>query len=428
MTRVTRSAIQVFRPPRPSILRIVAVILVFLGGSDCLAQDAAERKGEANESIEQTIKVRDAIAYDPTTRSLLPEFYHKLRNKLYEWERLLGLELTISYDILAQGYVDNDEDLAGTAGELSLSGRWLLFGSKYNSPVFLTFRLRTRDALSDYAPSEISEQTGLFWRTTDGFNDSGFQIPNFYVSQELRDSSIIMRYGQFSIDNFIDAHRLRGAKRYFLNQLFSTNPSANFPSFGAGLVGYWKVNDNWELTAGGSNIQGTDGSTNVDFKLNSTALFTSIQGVYRFTESSGVGDMLRGGRLQVMGWHSDAIEDEDIPEGRGFSLTLEHSGLHEGNKYVLRYAYSDGESKDTDMLFFGGFGRNVRKFDSLGLGLGAGRSSATGDWQGVFETYYRWQATKELVITPDIQLIVGKGEDDDKGLRFVGGLRMGIIF
>ena len=187
---------------------------------------------------------------------------------------------------------------------------WLLFGSKYNSPVFLTFRVRTRDALSEFAPSEISEQTGLYWRTTDGFNDSGFQVPSFYISQELRDSSIIMRYGQFSIDDFVDAHRLRGAKRFFLNQLFSSNPSVNYPSFGAGLVGYWKVNDNWEFTAGGSNIQGTDNSANVDFKINSTALFTTVQGVYRFAQQTGEGGRLQGGRLQLMGWHSDAIDDQ----------------------------------------------------------------------------------------------------------------------
>ena len=409
-------------------LGLAVLVVVSLASGPAIpvgAQEAATtgEKKSSNESVEKTIETRDELAYDPTRRSLFPEFYHTIRNKLYEWERFLGLALTISYDVLVQGYVDNDEDLGGVAGDLTLSGRWLLFGNKYNKPVFLTFRVRTRDALTDYPPSEISEKTGLFWRTTDGFNDSGFQIPSFYISQELRDSTVILRYGQFSIDDFFDIHALRGAKRYFLNQAFSSNPTVNFPSFGAGFVGYWKINDRWEFEAGLSNIQATDTSREVDFKVDSSAIFKSLEGSYNFSGYGG-----QPAQLQILGWHSDAIDEEEVPEDRGMSFTLEHDGILPGSKYVLRYAFSNGESKDTDMLVFAGFGRDIRKFDSLGVGVGGGRSSDTGDWQTVIETYYRWQVTKELVITPDLQLILGEGLDRDSGLRFVGGLRMGILF
>lgn len=45
------------------------------------------------------------------------------------------------------------------------------------------------------------------------------------------------------------------------------------------------------------------------------------------------------------------------------------------------------------------------------------------------ETYYRWQITKELVISPDLQLIFGSDpRSGDSKVRVVGGIRLGIIF
>jgi len=390
------------------------------------AAEAVEKvsvKDSSPESIDKTIDRRDEIAYDPTTRSLFPQAYVSFSEKLYEWERKLGLELAFTYDFLTQGYADNDESLGGTAGDATVSGRWLMFGSKYNLPVYLTFRVRNRHAYSEHPPSDIASETGLIWKTVDGFNDSGFQIPDFYVSQNLRNDTIILRYGQMSIDNFFDSHRLRGAKRYFLNQIFSSNPTINFPSFGAGFVGYWKGSDKWDLVGGGSNIQGTEQGTKVDFNMSSTAMFESLQGGYRFEGIHG-----RAARLQLMGWHSDSSVDDGMPEGSGFSITLEHEGAGDDEGYVLRFGHANGGSTNTDAALFAGYGRRIRKFDNLGIGVGAGRYHQTGRWQTVFETYYRWQVTKELVITPDLQLITGEGIDDDQGLRFVAGLRMGIIF
>ena len=96
---------------------------------------------------------------------------------------------------------------------------------------------------------------------------------------------------------------------------------------------------------------------------------------------------------------------------------------------MLRVARSFEEPTDTDLLFFVGHGKQIRGFDSLGVGVGAGRSSATQIWQSVFETYYRWQVTKELVITPDLQVIFGSDPSTEEfKVRVVGGIRLGIIF
>jgi hypothetical protein len=197
----------------------------------------------------------------------------------------------LTYDILAQGYNDRDISISGAAGDLSLSGRWLILGERLNNPIYLAFRLRDRRAFSEYAPSDIKQETDLLWGTTDGFNNSGFQIPDLHLDQKLFDGDLVLRYGQFSIDNFIDKHALRSAKRFFLSQAFSDNPTVNFPSYGAGFVAGFKLNDHWELIGGGSNIQGTEGDRYVDLNLDSTG---RCQHTFRLIES------FTKGRIRVL--------------------------------------------------------------------------------------------------------------------------------
>ncbi len=43
------------------------------------------------------------------------------------------------------------------------------------------------------------------------------------------------------------------------------------------------------------------------------------------------------------------------------------------------------------------------------------------------ELYYQWQITKELLITPDFQVVTGIGEEGND-LGFVMGLRAGVVF
>ena len=76
-----------------------------------------------------------------------------------------------------------------------------------------------------------------------------------------------------------------------------------------------------------------------------------------------------------------------------------------------------------------GWGREIRKYDHLGLGFGMGRSVQDSSiWQGVAEIYYRWQVTKEFMVTPDLQIILGEGLEGGEAFQIVAGLRGGITF
>ncbi len=379
---------------------------------------------EAADSIGPSIERRNALGYDPTRHSLLPDFYYRYRSWHENINKKIGLETLFSYDMLAQGYADKDWSVGASSGDATFSGRWLMFGQKYNRPVHLSFRLRYRHAYGDLAPSQLSSKTGLIWKTVHGFTDAGFQIPNLYVNQELADGRLTLRYGQFSIDHFFDNHKLRSAKRYFLNEAFSLNPSVAFPSYGAGFTVLWKDTGNWDFAVGGSNIQGTDKDQTINFSLTSSALFYTTQGGYNF---AGFGK--RDARVQLLGWQSKGNQEDELPDGTGVSLTLEQEGVSIGEHFVARYAFSDGDATLVNQLFMLGWGREIRKYDHLGFGFGLGRSAKESSrWQGLAEIYYRWQVTKELMVTPDLQIIVGEGLEDGDTVQIVAGLRAGITF
>ncbi|MFK7848673.1 MAG: carbohydrate porin [Rhodothermales bacterium] len=391
--------------------------------TESLISPGVEEK-EAADSIDSTLERRDALDYDPSRPSLIPPFFEKFRARREEMQKKFRLETVYSYDALGQGYANSKGTLGASSGEVSFSARWLLFGQKYNRPFYLSFRLRDRHAYSDHAPSEISSATGLLWKTVDGFSDAGLQVPNFYFSQELADARLTLRYGQYSIDYFFDKHDLRSAKRYFLNYAFSNNPAVAFPGFGAGIIAQWKDAGNWDITIGASNIQGTDPTKKVNLTLDSSALFYSVQGGYGF---KGIAN--QNARVQLMGWETRSNGEERLSEGRGVSLVLEQKGISERDHFVARYAFSDGDATDVDQLLMLGWGREIKKHDHLGIGLGLGRSALdSSTWQGVGEIYYRWQATKELMITPDLQIILGEGLGDGSSFQVVAGVRAGITF
>ncbi|MEN8189267.1 MAG: carbohydrate porin [Thermodesulfobacteriota bacterium] len=415
------------QPTNPAHLRAVFCITLvsfLISFGHAAASTATPKVGavESIDSIDATIEQRDILLYDPTRRSLMPEFYRTFRSWREDTAKKFNLEGIFSYDTLTQGYIGGGHDEIGSSGDLSVSTQWLVLGHKYTRPVYLAFRIRHRHPYGNTAPSEISHETGLLWKTVDGFTAKGLEIPDLNLYQQLASGRLTLRYGQFSIDNFFDNHKLRSAKRYFLNQIFSANPAVGFPSYGAGFVSSWQDSNNWDFSLGISNIQVQEQREAVSLGFDSTANFFAGQAGYNF-ESIGS----RDARIQLMLWNSSG--EEELPYGNGASLTLEHAGPRSGERYVARIAFSSGRASPLDQAYFIGWGREIRKFDHYGIGLGAGRSGQDGDqWESIVEIYYRWQATKELIISPDLQVIVGEDSSTKENFQIVTGLRAGFNF
>ncbi|MEO1857917.1 MAG: hypothetical protein ABGY95_11225 [Rubritalea sp.] len=333
------------------------------------------------------------------------------------------LNMALSYSALFQAAIGDGE--SGGAGELSIAGHWTFVGEKYPSRLLerigaardgllaLKFRLRHRHALLENSAAQLGGNIGSILGTTDGFSDSGFEIPDLYIQHIFHEGKIELRYGQLSVESRLDSHALRGAKKAFLNRVFSTNPTVAFPRFGAGATARWQLNDHFDLTYALTQVQASKTGDQVDFDLNSGNLFTAIQPGFTWR-----GDGTEN-HIQAMLWASDSTED--FEEDYGFSCSFEHHFDDNEKSLFVKLSNSNGNQTDLDRMAVIGFGANVRENDLVGFGLGAGRSSDTSDIQGVFETFYRHQGPLDIQITPNVQLLAGDGIRGN--FAFVAGLR-----
>ena len=372
----------------------------------------------AEDSIEGVIEVRDSLLRAGPLSEALSGSWQQTRQFLLEH---CGLKVALTYDALMMGAVGSDDDATGGSGDLTLNSHWQVFANHPDLMV-LAMRLRDRHAFADDAPSVLGSQTGALWGFADGFTDHGLEVPELYFENQFFEHRLLFRYGQMSMDDLMDGHGLRSAKRSFLNQAFANNPAAGFPGYGLGMVANWAGDSGWDITAGVSSMESSNLSNEVHWRF-SDSLFEALQVGYDFA-----GINRRPARVQLLGWNADALPDFDLPDGRGASLTLEQEWAERERSFV-RYAWSDGEAAPVAQLIELGYARDIRRYDRLGLAVAAGQSSsASGDWQGVLELFYRWHLGQNLHITPDVQVVVGDGIAHDAGWLLVGGLRASIIF
>jgi hypothetical protein len=200
------------------------------------------------------------------------------------------------------------------------------------------------------------------------------------------------------------------------------------------LQGLWAIGHRWK-----------ENPTELRFRVRHRHAFGSTAPSEIGPEIGSLWDVVRGfndlsRRLQLLAWHTDAVEEADSPEGHGLSLTYERKLRSNGTRLFARASWSDGGSAPVDRFLTAGVGFPCGEHDFIGLAAGIGKGSVEVDnsdgsisveedrVQAVFEGFYRWHPRKNLWITPDVQLLVGEGFDDGPDIRFIGGLRARIRF
>lgn len=339
------------------------------------------------------------------------------------WMEALRLDIALSYDSLAMGALGRDDGWGASSGDGTLNLRWQINADTSKAPLSLNLRMRHRHAYSDLAPSQLRKETGALWGHVDGFTNAGFQVPEIFLEDQFFDQRLTLRYGQMTIDDLLDGHQLRSAKRSFMNQAFSSSPAVGFPGSDLGLVVRWESKAGWDLTLGASHLDSTNLSESAEWNFRGGALFTAAQLGYNF---KGWDD--KPARVQLLGWDSDAMPEFDIQSGRGTSLTFEQQLAGRAHTF-FRYAWADGEAAVTDHFAAVGVAFDLRQSDRLGVAIAAGSSSTNSSKrEGVIECFYRRQIGKSLFITPDVQFVAGDGIGGHADWIVIGGVRVGFTF
>lgn len=413
----------VTRCSRASIPRRVLAAGAAACGWALAAEQAPAGGTEGSEDVAEVLQRRERLDELFAGRPL-GAWLEPWREKRREWFREIGLNVGVTYDALALAGFGGDGLDTACGGDLTLVGKWSLLGAKLDSPLELCFRLRERDAFGDVAPSELAGQLGALWGVVEGFSDKGFEVPDLYLDQHLPWRGFALRYGQMSIKSLFDKHELRSAKQAFLNRAFSANPAVAFPRFGAGIAATWENDAGFDFALGASSVQGTSSGDQVDFNLGSSDLFEAAQVGRDFAWAGGA-----PGRLQLMLWQSDAVEDAGLPSGSGASLVLERGFPGCDAKGFARLAWSNDGAADVDRLIAAGAAFHRGDSDLLGVAAGIGRGTGDDhDWQAVLECFWRWQPAPYFHLTPDLQLLGGSGFEGGGSLRLVAGLRGSLAF
>ncbi len=392
---------------------------VFVFGGQLLAQTGDVPTGETDDIAANLERTSETSAADGMG-SL--EKFSEVRKK---WRESIGLDYSVSAFAYAAAMLGGDGVPADASGEIVLQGIWAPGKRWRENPVELRFRVRDRQGIGGDSPASLGQQEGTLWGIADGFTDAGFQVPDFYFRHVFSRSGTELRYGQMTIDSQFDSYALRGAKQSFLNQAFATNPSVPFPNYGAGLTVAQEFGNGFGFAIGASNVQGTQvNQENVDIRFDSKDLFECAQVSYDFKMC---GD--RASRIELMAWHSDAVDGTDLNEGRGLSLTFEQEIPELDLRGFARIAASDGDAAAVDLFASGGIAMQMTAVDLAGVAVGIGRGAETGHpVQFVCEAFYRWQPREGIRITPDFQIILGQGLTDTPGLRWLAGVRAGVDF
>jgi len=359
--------------------------------------------GELNQSSDTR---RDIIFKGGYLDKLLkPWFYFTDRLK-----KDIGLDIGTSYSILYQHSTkaispQNEGDAA--SGVLDFFGHWNVFHSEdKKNPGFLGFKIKWSHKLfTEIPPTQLNSQIGALWQTTTTFNEQTISLDQIWWQQSFFDKKLSFRIGKVDQSDFVDFYMYSSAKRFFLNEAFSQNPTIPFPA--PGLLGFIKLKPNniFYILFSLGDLNASAGSLSIKSFFKDRDYFKTLE----LNFSPLAKKLGYGGNYHIVFWHSDDIEDKDKPSSKGFNINL---SKHFYDKYgaFIRYGLSDGEFTEVKQLLSLGFGisdplRHSGDFFGVAFAWGDPEEDSLRS-QVLLETLYRIQLSSIAQLTPDLQLII----------------------
>ena len=307
----------------------------------------------------------------------------------------------------------------------ALFGQWHLIDHPFFGKGSLGYSFERRDNLADATATEFFDEVGTVWDT----NDYGIStrdrtaLKQLWWEQKMADDKLVFTIGKLDPANYYDRNSFAGSgSKKFISQPFVINPTRLFPSeaLGANISIY--PHKNYFVSFGFNDANGkptTTGFHSIDesdflkaFVLGLTPTFKGLgQGNYRFTA-----------------WHTDETDDHD--DGFGFLLSCDQE-LGDSLGVFLKFGYSEAKLKTIEYFLSGGMViRNPWRIkgDLFGIGISWDNPNDTVGEEYSIETFYRFQVTTHLQLTPNVLFIINPSEKQNKGALAVFGFRFRALF
>ena len=338
-----------------------------------------------------------------------------------------NFSLTGDYQVVGQKASDSlgpEDDAVGGIGRLI--GSWQVWQDTTH-PGGLFVRLETRDALgTDLAPEDLGPVSlGYAGLTAADYSDIGLGYPElFWKQQFLTKTPVELRVGRLAPAGYFDVTAFSDQLTSFMNLSIILSPTVPYPSGGSlGAVGYVGLTKNLYLLGTILDANGEwDGSGDID----KGEFFTAVE--FGWTDQgTGKGEPYLFDNVHVSYWHRDAIEETGTGSGEGISLTASRWFAEGRWGGFLRAARAEGGVSLLEKSAGIGVTTHVTERDDYtGIAVSWGQAFNSDVDQITAELFYRFNVTKQIAITPNLQLLIDPALNPQQDKIWVAGLRVRI--
>jgi carbohydrate-selective porin OprB len=344
---------------------------------------------------------------------------------LKQWSRTnLKLDFGFQYSVMYQRATGSRDPQDVAVGDLDFFGQWRLVDTPDFGKGELGFLVEYRHNITDNNVREFSDAVGTEY-ATNNWNIAGsdrFAVRQLWWEHRFADDALIVTFGKLRARSYYNGNRFANSTgTQFFSQPFSANRTVRFPQDGLGLNARVTLSELIYVTAGFQDANSSVTKTGFDtfgdgdffsaVEVGLTPEFEGLgRGIYRFTL-----------------WHTDASVRSG--EGAGFTVSFDQD-MGESLGLFLRYGYGDPDAARIEHLLAGGLVvRNpfAMTGDLFGVGLSWDRPDSAAGSEYAFETFYRFQLTTHLQITPSFLLAINP-VNSDSDLVGVFGIRARVLF
>ncbi|MCP4898467.1 MAG: carbohydrate porin [bacterium] len=350
----------------------------------------------------------------------------------FEWKGGLAERSDFSFSIdYSAAYLEADQspgEESSAGGMFRFFGSWDLVGRGTKNTGAIIWKVEHRHAYTDVPPSGFGFNLGYIGLIEPPFSDQGTRLTNLYWRQRLADGRVTLLGGFLDATDYVDVYALASPWTGFLNFAFSTGTTTlavpNDAAFGfaAGAM----LSDSVFLIGSLSDLNSdpTDPSKTVNSFFSDNEYFKSVE--IGWTTSQ---DRIYLDNVHLTLWHVDEMAEVGTPSGWGanFSYTTYING--KWMPFVRAGYASDGGSLMQKSVSVGfGYQPNPSK-NLLGVGLNWGEPNEKTwepglDDQYTAELFYRWQVSKAIALTPNLQYLKDPANNQDEDSIWVVGVRL----
>jgi porin len=407
----------------------VMILLAFgLLWSVAIAEEGPAREGKSGygdapdlggpASVGGLLEEDDALKKPALRFALFDEFLLPWFDFKASLNEEYGLQLGAAYTTLYQSASDvpsGAEDEAAV-GIFRVFGRWALLGRGSKNTGTLVFSGDNRHRLwTDIAPADLGFEAGYLGIPGALFSDVDTVLVDLNWQQLINDGGSGIIIGRYDPNDYLDVLGYANPWTSFQNLAILFNTSIALPdaSFGVG-GGHWFTD---QLYALGTLNDANGVVSDVDFFEDGSEFYKAAE--IGWTPGR---DERYFTKVHVTGWHVDERDDAGIPDGWGVT-TAANWTLDKTWMVFAKAGWSDGDAPLMNKaVTVGGLYYFARRSDLLGLGVNWGEpADGSLDNQYTGELFYRLQFAQNLVITPDIQLVVDPAlNPDEDSITFFG--------